>query len=1158
MADSATGQGLPVVSAPKKYRFSFLFGVGTRESRALTLSSGEKNPSKLAGKRYRGASWQQIVEMAAAPKSRPKDKAAFLIPSTYRECDGRTHEVQRSEGRFGLLVLDFDSHTPLETLEPALMKALGTVEWLAYSSTSAKPDLQKTRVLVPLAELITGTEFGPTQTALFELLRAEGLEPDDAQARAAQPVILPNRGAFYRWSHHRGPQLALEPSHPVVVLRERRAAEEAAQAAERARAREEARAARSKALSCSGAASDDFEALVRAYNAQRDLADELVRYGWQRQGNTDNFRSPFQSSNSYATRVYPEGHAISLSDSDAAEGLGHVTGSGARLIDAFELYAFFDHGGDRGAAVRAIRAAQTPRDAQGRFTGHAAISTDRPAPPPDFVTVGEATARIRDAVERFVADRPAVMAVAAAPGAGKSRIAREVLAKALPDLSGDLVYHAPTHDLAEEAAEHFAEMGVTAVAVKGRLAEDKTRDIAVEGKLAPHDTGRMCLRPHLAAAAREAGVGEGQSICRRGSGENEQRCPYWDKCPWVAQWALPEGPVVRCLSHNHLHLPDSSGRGAPALRVVDEACWQGALGKAAVPISEWLKPIHPDRFASPDGFDEDDELAAKSADSLAAARDVLAMLQEGGALFELGLSWTVETLREFAKAEDRAPLLGVGPAADDERIEQAIGAVGGVGRFSGARAAIWRLLADALEAGRETSERVVLREHPKKGLVIVAHWRKSMPEEPTVHLDADADQAILQGLYPEADVEIVRAELKPNAEIIQTTDKSFSKTALIGTAAKPAGSQLRKEITQLVRVEVLRDRAQRGGGVLVVGTKAVVQRLFEEAGVEPKLGAELFGASWAWFGPATRGLNNWRDFGTVIELGREELPPDVVEAQARSLWGDGDQPLELPEADEHGNVLAPETVLPVLMADGSAKALTGRAYADPRLRALQTQSRENAGRQAAERLRMAHAVRPKRWLRLNTVPLASAPVTELTTWSDLRPDRLTAAVAEAAQGGGLLRLNPKGLAADAPSAFPSAKAAERWKEGELTPPPLIESLLEVGGSILEFRLEGQRGRHRTQVLIPAVTCPKAAKALLEEKLGPVAQFEVLEIVSTPQDVAANELLNRLSDLEKAIGYRPKVAVKTVESSVFVSGTFPPGGIAAALEARGWPVELVPD
>jgi hypothetical protein len=108
------------------------------------------------------------------------------------------------------------------------------------------------------------------------------------------------------------------------------------------------------------------------------------------------------------------------------------------------------------------------------------------------------------------------------------------------------------------------------------------------------------------------------------------------------------------------------------------------------------------------------------------------------------------------------------------------------------------------------------------------------------------------------------------------------------------------------------------------------------------------------------------------------------------------------------------------------------------------------------------------------------------------------------------------------------------------------------------RRRGQRGPKPTQVLIPAVTCPKAAKALLEDKLGPIAQFEVLEIAPTPQDVAVNGLHNRLSDLEKAIGYRPKVTVKTVESPAFVSGTFPPDGIAAALEARGWPVELVPD
>lgn len=81
---------------------------------------------------------------------------------------------------------------------------------------------------------------------------------------------------------------------------------------------------------------------------------------------------------------------------------------------------------------------------------------------------------------------------------------------------------------------------------------------------------------------------------------------------------------------------------------------------------------------------------------------------------------------------------------------------------------------------------------------------------------------------------------------------------------------------------------------------------------------------------------------------------------------------------------------------------------------------------------------------------------------------------------------------------------------------------------------------------------------MEEKLGPIAQLEVLEIAPKPEDVAVNGLHNRLSDLEKAIGHRPPVTVRPFESPAFVSGTFPPEEIAAALEARGWPVELVPD
>jgi len=1287
--------------------FLYAEGAGPNgESRALTLNSGKKNRGGWAGLPYRGISWAGIVEAAAAPRSYPKSKAPFIIPSTYREHDGRTHAVQKEMGSFGLLTLDFDSHTPIEALEAALKKVLGDVEWLAYSTSSATLEEQKLRGLIPLAEMLPGGDFTATQEAFFELLEAEGLKPDAKLRLTGQPVILPNRGDWYHHHHNKGPRLELHPEHPIVLRRAQRAAEAAEAAAEAQRKAEEAEASAqrrtarkaSQPRSAGGSAlyAADFASLVDSFNAEHNLASELLRYGWTPQpGNAIDFRSPFQTSGSFATRVYPEGYALSLSGSDAEQGFGRETPNGALHFDAFELFAHFEHRGDRGAAVRDWQStlhkrlptfewADTPRDDKGRWTGHTAIVTDKPAPAPDFVTVAEAGERIRAAVKRFVEEKPAVMAIAASPGAGKSRHAREILAKALPELRGDIAFYTPTLELAEEAAAHFRELGVQAVAVRGRLALDVGR----EERLTEGDEGLMCLRPELVRSARAVGLAEGRNVCKRGRGLLEERCPHWDKCPWVQQWAVPEDkPVVRCMAHNYLHLPDGSGRSAPALHVVDEACWQGVIGKGEVPIADWLQIRSPQGLGTWDILSED-EATAQAADMLQAARDVLAVLQDKLSLKSPALSWTPEDFREFANAEVTKPMLGLGPKASDNELREKIAGLKTVDKHAGKRAAIWRVLADALEGGKDVSERVLVR-----GDVLEVHWRREMPTGPTLHLDADADRVILGALYPQplgvrplhpskaerllwgaeqrikdarnarrrrealvegwvptgaigsfkkawravkvyqnlcrkvlrrqrngesrcqvvgerenriaqrardarqfryqarlaqrvredmanrleakgerakatkamlkkrlrawhlANPEIVKAELRPRAEIVQVTDKTFSKRALLGTEAKPAGAGLRREVVQLVRAEVMRDRAQLGGGVLVVASKAVVERIFEDAGRKASLGAELHGAVWIWYGPASKGLNDWRHFGTVLELGREELPPSAIEAQARGLWGDGAEPLVLPEADDKGNVIVPEAVLPVLMADGSAMALHGRAYADSRLRALQVQSRENAGRQAAERLRMAHGVTPKRWVRLNNVPLSTAPVGKLVRWAELRPSRLTAAVAEAVLGKGFLRLSPKGLAADAPEVFPTEKGAERWREKELTPSPLVETLLGVGGLIIEMRLQGQRGRHPTSVIIPAVTCPEAAKALLEQELGPLAYFEVLETSPTPADSAVSEIDNRLKYMSESLGYRPQFTVREVETSIFVAGQPPVSVMVEALRRRGWQVSL---
>ena len=133
-------------------------------------------------------------------------------------------------------------------------------------------------------------------------------------------------------------------------------------------------------------------------------------------------------------------------------------------------------------------------------------------------------------------------------------------------------------------------------------------------------------------------------------------------------------------------------------------------------------------------------------------------------------------------------------------------------------------------------------------------------------------------MYPGA--ELVRLNLRPNAHVVQVSDHTFAKVALIGSDSAPKGKAARSEIVDLVRAEVWRDRVADARGVLAVASRKVVRRLFEDAGHDfsGKADAEisdfmrtteLYGARWLWFGPASLGRNDWQDFGTAVVIGRE-------------------------------------------------------------------------------------------------------------------------------------------------------------------------------------------------------------------------------------------------------------------------------------------------
>lgn len=329
----------------------FCTGTGQFETHEPTLADGRVNPSPKAGTPYEGITAADIVGMVQNPPSVPKEQGRWFLPSTYRDADARSHARQYDAGQFHWLAVDVDKgFPPLDAVGAAVVVVLGDVSRLIYATRSATAAAPKWRVLVPLARPLSGAAYADTQSALFNMLGALGIECDPALSRPGQLVYLPNAGGWYQHEVHQSARLDLTPAHPLAqrVAADRKARDEAER---KALARRAQRIADRKERGADGPSPVDW------FNAKSDLASLLERYGWTPSRNGRDFRSPFQTSKTYATRIMGEGPAemwVSLSGSDAGQGLGFTTKSGATGGDAFDLLTFFDHGGDMGAALKEI------------------------------------------------------------------------------------------------------------------------------------------------------------------------------------------------------------------------------------------------------------------------------------------------------------------------------------------------------------------------------------------------------------------------------------------------------------------------------------------------------------------------------------------------------------------------------------------------------------------------------------------------------------------------------------------------------------------------------------------------------------------------------------------------------------------------------------
>ncbi len=275
----------------------------------------------------------EIEGRVIGPSETDKEKAPWVIFSTLLS---RVHAEQRQKGKFGAAWLDIDKNKMgFENVVQTIRRNISGIKFIAYTTKSATEENQKCRIIIPYADLIGGEDHERIQKILNDRLQKAEIEPDRKNETAGQICYLPNRGKYYR--HHIEKGQPLEPFRifalDIEAEREREKAEKESLAARQEEAKRKAAERAAK-----GAQSP-----IDAYNNTFPVEDCLLVYGYKQCG--QRYLSPLSQSGSPGVTV-KDGRWISSHESDR---IINYSGSG----DAFDLYKYFEHGGEEKAALRA-------------------------------------------------------------------------------------------------------------------------------------------------------------------------------------------------------------------------------------------------------------------------------------------------------------------------------------------------------------------------------------------------------------------------------------------------------------------------------------------------------------------------------------------------------------------------------------------------------------------------------------------------------------------------------------------------------------------------------------------------------------------------------------------------------------------------------------
>ncbi|SMX35272.1 hypothetical protein [Actibacterium lipolyticum] len=607
-------------------------------------------------------------------------------------------------------------------------------------------------------------------------------------------------------------------------------------------------------------------------------------------------------------------------------------------------------------------------------------------------------------------------------GVGKTSTALRLLARHGRALlaRGHIMVYVPTLELAERAAADLQELDsdLPISIIRGRLASN------------PDSGKQMCERPDLVEAVTNLVPSVTQALCRVERGGELVEAPCASECPYLLQKDAV-GAKIHFLSHSYLEAYPPVDRDTPvALRIIDEKVWPNFCSTTDIFVEEFLRAPEP-------GFPR--ELRS---DLLIAKTGIVAALQNGADVRNHLMSHKVdkEKLKALSKGETASrDNLDIMPSDSVARVEFMLKKHDRFALFaSRKRQALFDLLASKEALG---PNRLTLEERPcgsgTRQVIRLYNVTKIERDAPLLMLDADADEAIAERLAPGTG--FAKIETKPQAEIVQISDRTMSDTWLLDPEA---GTGRRAKVLAIIGREVTRAD---GSGVLVVATKSVLEKLHEDAGQpvgyekDEDMRRSLLGAMPRWFGPKMLGVNDYERYRTIVIIGRLQPCIRDIEKQARSLFNDTEAPL----SQFTGGPL-PEQETVRILHDGSLHAAKVRSHPDRRVEAVLRQTRECGTLQAIARLRLVSPDQPKRVVVLSSMPLLDLPISKLTTLDALfrdledEPDlagylRMERAL-RATMGRPVCgtRVSAAGLAADLSEDFTSVNAAKEFRRGRNT------------------------------------------------------------------------------------------------------------------------------